>query len=117
LVDQVVPADIRMAGQELRKLMAALREKEDLISIGAYVAGTDPVVDTALAKRGEIAAFLQQTVEHCSTDAEADEALLELVLGGVPEALMADLAVDEDPAGLPVVAPGASAIPPLNLSV
>lgn len=117
LVDQIVPADIRMAGQELRKLMAALREKEDLISIGAYVSGTDPVVDTAIAKRGEIAAFLQQTVEHCSTDAEADAALLELVMGGTPEELLAaDLASDED-AGLPSVAPGASAIPPLHLAV
>jgi flagellum-specific ATP synthase len=118
LIDQIVPADIRMAGQELRKLMAALREKEDLISIGAYAAGTDPVVDTALAKRGEIAAFLQQAVEHCSSAEEADAALLELVLGGEPEELLAaDLAEDDAAGALPVVAPGASAIPPLHLSV
>jgi flagellum-specific ATP synthase len=116
LVDQVVPADIRMAGQELRKLMAALREKEDLISIGAYQRGTDPVADTAIAKRDEIAAFLQQTVEHCSTGAEADTALLELVLGGVPEELMAaDLAATDE--AMPGVTPGPSAIPPLHLAV
>jgi flagellum-specific ATP synthase len=117
LIDQIVPADIRMAGQELRKLMAALREKEDLISIGAYQGGSDPVVDTALSKRGEIAAFLQQTVEHCSSAAEADAGLLELVMGGDPEdALAAELAVSDD-AALPAVTPGASAIPPLHLSV
>lgn len=116
LVDQIVPADIRMAGQELRRLMAALREKEDLISIGAYQQGTDPTVDTALAKRDDIAAFLQQAVEHCSTGAEADAALLELVMGGVPEQMLAaDLAVTDD--HLPHVAPGASAIPPLHLAV
>jgi flagellum-specific ATP synthase len=116
LVDQVVSADIRMAGQELRRLMAALREKEDLISIGAYVPGTDPAVDTALQKRDDIAAFLQQAVEHCSTGSEADAALLELVMSGSAEdALAADL-VAEDSA-LPAVAPGASAIPPLNLAV
>jgi flagellum-specific ATP synthase len=117
LVDQVVSMDIRMAGQELRKLMAALREKGDLISIGAYQQGTDPTVDTALAKRGEIAAFLQQAVEHCSTGEEADAGLLELVMGGEPEELLAaDLVAgaDEFP---PAVAPGASAIPPLNLAV
>jgi flagellum-specific ATP synthase len=119
LIDQVVPADIRMAGQELRRLMAALREKEDLISIGAYQPGSDPVVDTALAKRGEIAAFLQQPVEHCSSPAEADAGLLELVMGGDPEeALAADLAVADEPAAsMPAVEPGASAIPPLHLSV
>jgi flagellum-specific ATP synthase len=118
LVDQVVPADIRMAGQELRRLMAALREKEDLISIGAYQTGTDPVVDTALSKRGEIAAFLQQVVEHCSTGEEADAALLELVMGGEPEALLAAELAEDDPGhGLPTVTPGASAIPPLHLAV
>jgi flagellum-specific ATP synthase len=119
LIDQIVPADIRMAGQELRKLMAALREKEDLIAIGAYAHGTDPVVDTALAKRGEITAFLQQTVEHCSSAEEADAALLELLLGGEPEALLAaDLVSEDEVAGaLPAVPPGASAIPPLHLAV
>jgi flagellum-specific ATP synthase len=116
LVDQVVSLDIRTAGQELRKLMAALREKEDLIAIGAYQQGTDPTVDIAMAKRGAIAAFLQQSVDHCSTGEEADAGLLELVLGGLPEQLMAaDLAATDD--HLPAVAPGASAIPPLNLAV
>jgi flagellum-specific ATP synthase len=116
LVDQIVPADIRAAGQELRKLMAALREKEDLISIGAYQSGTDPVVDVALSKRAEIAAFLQQTVEHCSTGEEADAALMELVMGGEPEAMLAaEIAASDD--GLPGVVPGASAIPPLHLAV
>jgi flagellum-specific ATP synthase len=118
LIDQVVPADIRMAGQELRRLMAALREKEDLISIGAYQPGSDPTVDTALAKRTEIAAFLQQAVEHCSTAAEADTGLLELVMGGdAEEALAADLAVADEAVAMPAVEPGASAIPPLHLSV
>jgi flagellum-specific ATP synthase len=116
LVDQIVPRDIRMAGQELRKLMAALREKEDLISIGAYQQGTDPVVDTALAKRAGIAAFLQQAVEHCSTGEEADAGLLELVMGGVAEELLAADVVGGDD-GLPAVVPGPSAIPPLNLAV
>jgi flagellum-specific ATP synthase len=116
LVDQIVPADIRMAGQELRKLMAALREKEDLISIGAYQHGTDAVVDTALSKRAEIAGFLQQAVEHCSTGEEADAALLELVMGGLPEELLAaDVASSDD--ALASVTPGPSAIPPLHLAV
>jgi flagellum-specific ATP synthase len=117
LVDQVVTSDIRMAGQELRKLMAALREKEDLISIGAYQQGTDPVVDTARSKRGESAAFLQQAVEHCSTGEEADARLLELVMGGEPEELLAAELAGEDPSLLPAVTPGPSAIPPLNLGV
>jgi flagellum-specific ATP synthase len=118
LIDQVVPADIRMAGQELRRLMAALRDKADLISIGAYQSGSDPAVDMALSKRAEIDAFLQQAVEHCSTAAEADERLLELVMGGEPEeALAADLVAPDHAGAMPAVEPGVSAIPPLHLAV
>jgi flagellum-specific ATP synthase len=117
LVDQVVPNDIRAAGQELRKLMAALREKEDLIAIGAYQHGTDPVVDTAIAKREQIAAFLQQHVSHCSTEDEADGQLLELVMSGEAEEMLAAAAVDAAGEPMPAVAPGSSAIPPLHLGV
>jgi flagellum-specific ATP synthase len=116
LVDQIVPPDIRAAGQELRKLMAALREKEDLIAIGAYQHGTDPTVDTAIAKRADIAAFLQQHVSHCSTSPEADAQLLELVMSGEAEELLA-AAVEDGGDLLPGVAPGPSAIPPLHLGV
>ena len=35
----------------LRRLMAAAAEAKDLVEIGAYVAGSDPVVDEALARR------------------------------------------------------------------
>ena len=39
------------AGQRLRALLAAYRDKEDLISIGAYQPGGDPDVDAAIAMR------------------------------------------------------------------
>jgi flagellum-specific ATP synthase len=116
LVGEIVSPEIRNAGMELRRLLAALRDKGDLISIGAYQPGSDPTVDAALAKRESIDRFLQQTVDYSSTAEEADSGLL---------ALVADAFV-QDPAGyelepaedaLPVVAPGQSAIPPLNLSV
>jgi flagellum-specific ATP synthase len=116
LVGEVVSPEVRRGGQELRRLMAALRAKEDLISIGAYHPGSDPTVDTALAKREAIDRFLQQTVDYSSTAEEADAGLLSLV---------ADSFVEEAPGyelepadtGLPGVAPGQSAIPPLNLAV
>ena len=116
LVGEVVSPEVRNAGMELRRLLAALRAKEDLISIGAYQPGSDPTVDSGLAKREAIDRFLQQTVDYSSTAEEADSGLLSLV---------ADAFV-QDPAGyelepaeesLPGVVPGESAIPPLNLSV
>ncbi len=70
LIGELVSPEVRAAGQQLRAALAAYREKEDLISIGAYKSGTDPVVDAAIALRGEIDAFLRQAVdEHSSLEA------------------------------------------------
>ncbi len=46
--------------RDLRRLMAAYRDAKDLVDLGAYVAGADPVVDRALLLRPGIEAFLQQ---------------------------------------------------------
>ncbi len=78
LVGEIVPAPVATAGQRLRSALAVLREKEDLVAIGAYQAGADPSLDTALAHRAAIEGFLRQPVEESSTPAEADEALLAL---------------------------------------
>ena len=116
LVGEVVSPEVRRAGQELRRLLAALRDKGDLISIGAYQAGTDPTVDAALAKREAIERFLQQTVDYSSTAEEADAGLLALVADAFVET--ADgVPFDEVDDALPSVTPGQSAIPPLNLAV
>jgi flagellum-specific ATP synthase len=58
--------------------MAAYRDKEDLIAIGAYQPGGDPTVDLAIEKRAEINAFLRQPVTEPSDLAEADTRLAEL---------------------------------------
>jgi flagellum-specific ATP synthase len=73
-----VSPDVRAAAQQLRAALAALRAKEDLISIGAYQQGTDPLVDAALAHRREIDAFLRQDVAESSSPDEGDHALLAL---------------------------------------
>lgn len=111
LVDQVAPPEVRVGGRELRRLMAAYRDKEDLIAIGAYQQGSDPTVDAAIARRDGTAAFLQQAADERSNAADADAGLLALVAAG-----------DDAPAPVeavagPAVAPGPSAIPPLNLAV
>jgi flagellum-specific ATP synthase len=116
LVGEIVSPEVRMAGQELRRLLAALRDKEDLISIGAYQPGSDPTVDSGLAKREAIQRFLQQTVDYSSTAEEADAGLLALVADSFVEGAQ-ELPIEASDASLPVHAPGQSAIPPLHLSV
>src|SRR5450432_540558 len=62
LAPEVAPeATIRAAGV-VRDMMSAYREAKDLIQVGAYVAGSDPRVDAALAALPQIDAFLQQRV-------------------------------------------------------
>ena len=73
LVGEIVAPEVRQAGMQLRKLLAAYRDKEDLIAIGAYQAGTDPVVDEAVAKRAAIESFLQQTVDDIVRRQMADD--------------------------------------------
>ena len=78
LIGEIVTPEVRDAGTRLRSALAAYREKEDLIAIGAYQPGTDPVLDSAIALRGRIDAFLRQRVDEPSTLEEADTMLLAL---------------------------------------
>ncbi len=115
LEGEVTGRDVRMAGRRVRSLLAAHREKADLISIGAYQPGTDPLVDEALVKRQAIEDFLCQGPEEPSTAEEADAGLR--ALAGMADAgdAIASTAIE-----LPAAAPartGGSALPPLHLSI
>ncbi len=63
LAPQLLPREVLMQTGRVRELLAAYRRAEDLISIGAYVAGSDAAVDEARAKMGLLTGFLQQRVE------------------------------------------------------
>ncbi len=54
------------AAGELRSLLAAYTEREDLISIGAYARGSDPRVDRAIARIDGINGFLRQRITEKS---------------------------------------------------
>jgi flagellum-specific ATP synthase len=78
LVGEIVPPAMERAGQQLRAALAVLREKEDLVAIGAYQSGSDPALDTALAHRARIERFLRQPVHEHSDPLETDRRLLDL---------------------------------------
>jgi flagellum-specific ATP synthase len=59
--DIVDPAQVEIAN-ELRYIMSVYEQNYDLITIGAYKKGTNPVLDRAIAKMDKINAFLQQKV-------------------------------------------------------
>nr|MBC8361410.1 FliI/YscN family ATPase [Candidatus Desulfatibia profunda] len=61
--------------RKLVKVMAAYREAEDLINIGAYVDGSDPQIDYAKKMIGKINAFLQQDTHQKITFKESVDRL------------------------------------------
>ena len=58
--------------------MAAFRRAEDLIAIGAYVPGSDPLVDEAREKLPFIDGFLKQTVDEPYDRARVMERMIEI---------------------------------------
>ena len=125
LVGEITTPEVRDAGTRLRSAMATYREKEDLISIGAYQPGTDPLLDAAIALRPATDGFLRQSIDDLTTVHEADDALLSLA-GHLPGAREAQPAVEVPVAPavamptpqVPVGAPGGApaAIPSLALN-
>jgi flagellum-specific ATP synthase len=115
LVGEVVTPDVRSAGDDVRRLMAAYRDKADLIAIGAYQQGSDAVTDAAIAAREPIDSFLRQKPDEVTSADEADSMLTQLaLLSGVPEPAPAQPAepAEPQPGGTPLH----SAIPPLHLA-
>ncbi len=51
----------------MRELLAAYRDHEDLISVGAYRRGGNRTVDAAIEMRDEINRFLRQPVDAAGT--------------------------------------------------
>ena len=61
--DVVSPAHWQTA-MELKAMMAAFNEAEDLINIGAYAQGSNPQIDRALRYVDPIVEYLQQGADE-----------------------------------------------------
>ena len=59
----IVSPDHAAAAAALRRLWSAFEENRDLILMGAYAPGNDPVIDEAIVRRPEILDFLTQAAE------------------------------------------------------
>ncbi|MBS0208084.1 MAG: FliI/YscN family ATPase [Planctomycetes bacterium] len=77
LMTEVASPEHREAAGVLRELMAAYRDQEDLINIGAYRRGSSRSVDLAIDMQEEINAFLRQEIADASSVEKASAALLE----------------------------------------
>ncbi len=66
VADQVSDKNHGLARRHMSRMLAAYREAEELIQIGAYAKGSNPDVDAAIALKPSIEAFLRQgSDERC----------------------------------------------------
>ncbi len=61
MIDVVDPEDMELS-RKVKEVVAVYRDAEALISIGAYVDGTDPKIDYAKKMIGKINSFLRQDI-------------------------------------------------------
>jgi FliI/YscN family ATPase len=64
LSSQIATPQQKEAMRKVRESMAAYRRAEDLINLGAYAAGSNPLLDAAIRTRASLEQFLKQTPEE-----------------------------------------------------
>lgn len=79
LMGDVVDADHQGAASEFKRLLAAYQDARDLINIGAYRQGSDPLVDRAVSKRPAMLEFLRQTATDGTDISQTVEGLTRLM--------------------------------------
>ncbi|MEZ3500092.1 flagellar protein export ATPase FliI [Pantoea sp. KPR_PJ] len=70
MTELITPSHYRKV-QRFKQLLSAWQRNRDLISVGAYAAGSDPLLDKAIACYPEMERFLQQGIRECSDYAGA----------------------------------------------
>jgi flagellum-specific ATP synthase len=69
----VLPPDRLALMFAARRLLAAFRDVRELVEVGAYAPGSDPVADLAIRLRPQLDAFLRQPPGETSHDRGADD--------------------------------------------
>jgi flagellum-specific ATP synthase len=79
LMLSVTTSEQNARSSRLRDILQVYKEAEDFINIGAYVAGSNPKVDEAIALNNRIRSFLKQGTDQYFTFEEAERLLKEIV--------------------------------------
>ncbi|MDQ1258020.1 MAG: flagellum-specific synthase [Candidatus Hydrogenedentes bacterium] len=67
--------------QRMRAHLATYRDAEDLVNIGAYVAGSNPEIDAALRVMPGLRAFLQQGLYDCTAFGDLETLMNRALMG------------------------------------
>ena len=78
VMPKVVSKEHLLSARRLKQLYSRYMRGRDLVSMGAYIAGTDPDLDAALQAWPHIQAFLQQDAEQAIPIDETEKRLFEI---------------------------------------
>lgn len=76
---ELIDAEHYKKVQHFKQLLSAYQRNRDLISVGAYAAGSDPMLDKAIRLYPGMESYLQQGIHECSRYEEAYECLTHLM--------------------------------------
>mgnify|MGYP003602764369 CR=1 FL=1 len=85
LIDQVQYKKV----QTFKQLLSTYQRNRDLVSVGAYAAGTDPLLDKAIRLYPDMEAYLQQAIYESSSYEEASERLSQ-IFSDIPKSNMSN---------------------------
>ena len=80
VMDDIVDSEHRQYANKLKETLAIYRKAEDLINIGAYVAGSNPKIDYAIEMVEKINSYLKQDIDE-TTDFNASISQLAQLFG------------------------------------
>jgi flagellum-specific ATP synthase len=78
VMPKVTSKEHKIVASHLRDLLAAYKESEDLITVGAYARGSNPKVDKAIAVYDDLINLLRQQVEESYTLEELFDRMLDI---------------------------------------
>jgi flagellum-specific ATP synthase len=85
LAPQIMEQDILQRVQQFRKFYSLYQQNRDLISVGAYQAGSDPEIDMAIMLQPRLVQFLTQDMEQAVSLRESYAQLRQLIDGSNKE--------------------------------
>jgi flagellum-specific ATP synthase len=66
-MNSIIPKEHVRLAAAIKEMMSEYNDNEEIINLGAYVKGANPVLDRALLIKNDLNAFLKQEVEDFQT--------------------------------------------------
>lgn len=91
VMNDIVPKEHADMAMMIRAMLGSHKDAQDMINIGAYVQGTNPTVDAAIALMPHMESFLKQGINERSTFEKAVEGMQGIFRGGARDMQARDL--------------------------